>query len=122
VKKRSLLILIRRIQTETRMPWYRLKSSTRRRSVAARLWAAVVERGQGEPHVAAGSKDEHTTLEESHGLFDAALAPKSLWIVAGARHQDLLAYDKPGCEEHMVGFLRRALLNSTEKASDANTH
>ena len=59
--------------------------------------------------IAAGSKDEHTTLEESQELFDAASTPKSLWIVEGARHQDLLAYDKLGYEEHVVGFLRAAL-------------
>jgi uncharacterized protein len=69
--------------------------------------------------IAAGSKDEHTTLEESQELFDAASTPKSLWIVEGARHQDLLAYDKLGYEEHVVGFLKRTLADSTEKATDA---
>lgn len=59
--------------------------------------------------VAAGSKDEHTTLEESRELFEAASQPKSLWIVQGAQHQDLLAYDRQGYEEHVVGFLRAAL-------------
>jgi uncharacterized protein len=33
--------------------------------------------------VMAGSRDEHTTLEESRELFDAASNPKSLWIVEG---------------------------------------
>jgi uncharacterized protein len=65
--------------------------------------------------IAAGSKDEHTTLEESQELFDAASTPKSLWIVEGARHQDLLAYDKKGYEEHVVGFLRTMLFGSTEE-------
>jgi alpha-beta hydrolase superfamily lysophospholipase len=59
--------------------------------------------------IAAGSKDEHTTLEESRELFDAASQPKSLWVVEGARHQDLLAYDGAGYEEHVVGFLKQAL-------------
>jgi uncharacterized protein len=60
--------------------------------------------------IAAGSKDEHTTLEESRELFDAASNPKSLWIVEGARHQDLLAFDGAGYEERVVGFLRNTLL------------
>jgi alpha-beta hydrolase superfamily lysophospholipase len=60
--------------------------------------------------IAAGSKDEHTTLEESRELFDAASSPKSLWIVEGARHQDLLVYDNRGYEEHVVGFLEKTLL------------
>jgi alpha-beta hydrolase superfamily lysophospholipase len=60
--------------------------------------------------VAAGSKDEHTTLEESQELFEAASSPKSLWIVEGAQHQDLLAFDKPGYEAHVVGFLIQSLM------------
>ena len=64
--------------------------------------------------IAAGSKDEHTTLEESQELFDAASTPKSLWVVEGARHQDLLAYDGKGYEEHVVGFLKTTLFGSTE--------
>jgi alpha-beta hydrolase superfamily lysophospholipase len=59
--------------------------------------------------IVAGSKDEHTTLEESRELFDAAAEPKSLWIVEGARHQDLLAFDRQRYEEHVVGFLMQAL-------------
>ena len=68
--------------------------------------------------VMAGSKDEHTTLEESRELFEAASQPKSLWIVEGARHQDLLAYDRSGYEEHVVGFLSGNLLSAGEKAPD----
>jgi uncharacterized protein len=64
--------------------------------------------------VAAGSRDEHTTLDESRELFEAASTPKSLWIVEGARHQDLLAFDGAGYEEHVVGFLRKTL-SSTEQ-------
>jgi uncharacterized protein len=60
--------------------------------------------------ITAGSKDEHTTLEESRELFDAASQPKSLWVVVGARHQDLLAYDGQGYEAHVVGFLRATLV------------
>jgi alpha-beta hydrolase superfamily lysophospholipase len=71
--------------------------------------------------IAAGSRDEHTTLEESQELFEAASTPKSLWIVEGARHQDLLAYDKQGYEEHVVGFLRKTLLSSEEEVSDAHS-
>ena len=55
--------------------------------------------------VAAGSKDRHTTLEESQELFDAAASPKSIWIVDGAVHEDLLSFDPKGYEEHVVRFL-----------------
>jgi alpha-beta hydrolase superfamily lysophospholipase len=61
--------------------------------------------------VAAGSKDEHTTLGESRELFEAASSPKSLWIVEGAQHQDLLAFDPQEYEAHVVGFLSQSLLS-----------
>jgi uncharacterized protein len=64
--------------------------------------------------IAARSKDEHTTLVESRELFDAASAPKTLWVVEGARHQDFLAYDPLGYEEHVLGFLRKTLAASDE--------
>jgi uncharacterized protein len=64
--------------------------------------------------VAAGSRDEHTTLGESRELLAAAAEPKAIWIAEGAKHQDLLAYDALGYEEHVVGFLKTTLFGSTE--------
>jgi esterase/lipase len=55
--------------------------------------------------IAAGSADQHTTLSESVQLFDAASNPKILWTSAGAKHQDLLNYDKAQYESHVVRFL-----------------
>jgi uncharacterized protein len=60
--------------------------------------------------VVAGSKDEHTTLEESQELYDAASSPKSFWIVDGARHQDFLAFDPRGYDAHVVEFLMETLV------------
>jgi alpha-beta hydrolase superfamily lysophospholipase len=59
--------------------------------------------------VVAGSHDEHTTAVESDDLFQAAVEPKRLWVVDGARHQDLFAYDPDGYEAQVVGFLRKHL-------------
>ncbi len=59
--------------------------------------------------VAAGSRDEHTTLAESQELFGAAAEPKQIWIVEGAKHQDFFRYDPKGYEEHVVGFLKEKL-------------
>jgi len=67
--------------------------------------------------IAAGSKDEHTTLEETQELFNAAVSPKSLWIVEGARHQDLLEFDRDGYEEHVAGFLMQALKDQVNVAT-----
>ncbi len=63
----------------------------------ARLGAPVL--------IAAGADDEHTTLAESQELYDAAAAPKTLWIVPGAEHEDLLAFDARGYERNVVTFL-----------------
>jgi uncharacterized protein len=59
--------------------------------------------------VAAGSKDQHTTLEESQELLAAAPQPKSLWVVEGAVHEDLLAFAPAAYESQVVEFLRRYL-------------
>jgi uncharacterized protein len=59
--------------------------------------------------VVAGSSDERTTLEESLELYGAAAEPKSLWIVEGAKHQDLLAFDPKGYEATVVPFLQKYL-------------
>ena len=55
--------------------------------------------------IAAGSDDEHTTLPESEELYAAAANPKELWIVKGAHHQDLLAFNTEEYEAHVVRFL-----------------
>ncbi|HET9855228.1 MAG TPA: hypothetical protein VFR53_09235 [Methylomirabilota bacterium] len=56
--------------------------------------------------VVAGSQDRHTTAAESEDRFRSAVEPKQLWVVDGARHQDLLAYDPARYESRVVGFLR----------------
>lgn len=55
--------------------------------------------------VAAGTADEHTTLAETQELYDAASAPKRLWVVPGAQHEDLLAFGADDYEQHVVSFL-----------------
>lgn len=59
--------------------------------------------------VVAGSRDRHTTLAESEEMFRAAAEPKRLWIVDGAHHQDLFAYDPAGYDAEVVGFLVKRL-------------
>ncbi len=59
--------------------------------------------------VVGGSRDEHTTADETRALFEAAAEPKRLWIVAGAAHQDFSRFDPAGYREHTIGFLRQHL-------------
>ncbi len=59
--------------------------------------------------VVGGSRDAHTTEEETRDLFAAAAQPRRLWIVDGAGHQDFARYDRAGYEANVVAFLRREL-------------
>jgi pimeloyl-ACP methyl ester carboxylesterase len=68
---------------------------------AAQLGAPVM--------VVGGSRDAHTTDEETRELFAAAAGIKQLWIVDGAAHQDFSRFDRAGYEAHVVAFLRRHL-------------
>lgn len=57
----------------------------------------------------AGAEDEHTTLKESLRLFDAASAPKELWIVGGAKHQDLHKAAQEQYEKRVLDFFQQTL-------------
>jgi uncharacterized protein len=59
--------------------------------------------------IVAGSRDEHTTLAKSRELYAAAAQPKALWIVAGAGHQDFLAFDPASYEAQVIPFLESYL-------------
>jgi len=57
----------------------------------------------------AGAADQHTTLEESRQIFDAAAEPKELWVVEGAQHQDLHALKGREYEERILSFFEKYL-------------
>lgn len=62
----------------------------------------------------AGEKDAHVTLAQSMALYARAGGKKELWIVPGARHVDLYAYDTQGWRTRVGGFLRRSLRDEDE--------
>lgn len=57
----------------------------------------------------AGAEDQHTTLDESRRLFDAASEPKEMWVVNGAKHVDLYAAAEKEYEQHVADFFGRNL-------------
>jgi uncharacterized protein len=59
--------------------------------------------------IASGSIDQHTTLSETKQLYDAAVRPKELWIVEGAAHVDLHAFDPATYESIISAFLAKYL-------------
>ena len=56
-----------------------------------------------------GERDRHTPLHESQELFTAACEPKTLWVVAGAQHEDLLKVAKADYEERVTTFFNQYL-------------
>ena len=59
--------------------------------------------------IAAGSADRYTKLSETRRIFATANEPKELWVVKGAAHVDLHAFDRKDYEEHVSSFLARYL-------------
>jgi alpha-beta hydrolase superfamily lysophospholipase len=60
--------------------------------------------------VIAGAKDQHTRLEDSKGLFEAASEPKELWIVEDAAHQNIHAMVREEYEKRVLGFFGEKLV------------
>lgn len=52
-----------------------------------------------------GDHDRHTTITESYALFNAAKAPKELWVVRGAEHVDLCRYAGGAYKAKVLQFL-----------------
>jgi fermentation-respiration switch protein FrsA (DUF1100 family) len=60
--------------------------------------------------VVGGSRDAHTTEDETRDLFATANEPRELWIVEGAAHQDFSRHDPKGYDAHVIAFLRKWLV------------
>jgi uncharacterized protein len=63
--------------------------------------------------IAGGSADMHTTGGETRRIFEAANAPKDLWIVEGAAHEDLHRFAPAAYEERIGAFLARYMRGGT---------
>jgi fermentation-respiration switch protein FrsA (DUF1100 family) len=57
--------------------------------------------------VLAGTADRYTPIGESRRLFERVAAPKELWEVPGAGHQDLHAFAPAEYERRVLAFLER---------------
>jgi pimeloyl-ACP methyl ester carboxylesterase len=66
--------------------------------------------------IAAGDCDEHTTINETYGLFGAANDPKKLVVFNGAGHADLLAYDPSQYEDEIIGYLDQVIGDRIRRA------
>lgn len=70
---------------------------------------AAIRRLSAPVMIIAGTEDRRTRIEETRGLFHAAAEPKELWLIDGARHQNLHAYAGDEYEEAVLRFFQRHL-------------
>ena len=66
----------------------------------------------------AGTEDRSTTIQETRRLFQAAAAPKDIWEIAGAGHQDLCAFAGTEYRRRVAAFLGRYLFAASAQAAD----
>jgi len=62
----------------------------------------------------AGAEDQYTTLEESRQVFAAASEPKALWVVSGAKHEDLCRFAGKEYEQRILDFFGQNLNGSSK--------
>jgi fermentation-respiration switch protein FrsA (DUF1100 family) len=56
-----------------------------------------------------GDADQHATPAEAKLIYASANAPKELWVIAGARHQDFYRFAGATYEKRVVEFLKANL-------------
>ncbi|MCP4285755.1 MAG: alpha/beta hydrolase [Gammaproteobacteria bacterium] len=59
--------------------------------------------------IVAGIDDRHTKSEESRQLFEEACEPKQLWLIDGAKHENLHSYAGKEYEKRVLLFFRKHL-------------
>jgi len=69
----------------------------------------AIGRFAGPVFVLSGARDPWTPIEEARELYARAKAPKRLWEVSGARHQDLYLYAPQEYRRRMGAFLDECL-------------
>ena len=59
--------------------------------------------------IVGGTRDQHTTRQETEAIFAAASQPKELWLVAGAAHVDLHDFAKEEYEHRISAHFAKYL-------------
>ena len=59
--------------------------------------------------LAAGTRDDRTTVAEVRAMFARANEPKRLWLVEGAGHIDLEGYAPAEYRDHVLAFILETL-------------
>ncbi len=64
--------------------------------------------------VLGGADDQHTLATSTLSLFEAARAPKQLWMVPGAAHVDLQGFAKQDYAERVLAFVAGVQARATD--------
>ncbi len=59
--------------------------------------------------IISGTKDQHTKVNETQRLYEAANETKQLWLVDGAAHEDLFSYAPAEYQAKVMSFIKRYL-------------
>jgi uncharacterized protein len=59
--------------------------------------------------IVAGTRDEHTTPQETEAIFAAASQPKQFWLVPGAAHENLHDFAKEDYERRILEYFAKYL-------------
>ncbi|MEL6368056.1 MAG: hypothetical protein AAFR91_01955 [Pseudomonadota bacterium] len=65
--------------------------------------------------VMAGTLDQRTTVDDTQRLFAAFKGPKQLWLVKGARHQNLFRFNESEYRRIVGAFLEGAIADLEQK-------
>ena len=57
----------------------------------------------------AGENDAYTRIDESRAIVASAADPKELWVINGAKHEDLFRFAGQEYERRILQFFDRAL-------------
>ena len=68
-----------------------------------------IGQARGAVLIIAGGDDQHTTLDESKRLFDAAAPPKAFWAIPGAAHVDFHHHAPEAYEDRVLTFFAEHL-------------
>ena len=64
-----------------------------------------------------GTRDHRIPCRHAERIYQAALGPKELWVVAGAGHAAALGHAPTEYENRVINFFARAFANSTQYTS-----
>lgn len=74
---------------------------------------------KGALYVLGGKEDMKTKENETLSFYNEANEPKQLWVVEGAKHEDLFNFDQQQYSKNVLQFFQQFLLNNVKPENEA---